>query len=171
MDFRREKKMTKKTIMEQLTETDIRAKIKGRYYDMNRLFGHAMDDANELHFENIEQHVAVHTLDALERIANALEKDQEEDSGGQTLTYHDFFKAYNANHSGYHAYPAAQNGMVIGVAIISDYDGRFMASLRTESLTWHFEDSVFRYDELILMAKLAATLPGLRGEIDNERIS
>lgn len=102
---------------------------------------------------------------------NALEKDQEEDSGGQTLTYHDFLKAYNANHSGYHACAAAQNGMVVGVAIISGYDGRLMASLRTESLTWHFEDSVFRYDELNLMAKLAATLPGLRGEIKNERIS
>ena len=162
--------MTKKTIMQSLKEADEKADIKGRYY-MDQLFSYAADNENELRFENIEQHVAVHTLDALERIANALEKDQEEDSGGQTLTYHDFLKAYNANHSGYHACAAAQNGMVVGVAIISDYDGRLMASLRTESLTWHFEDSVFRYDELNLMAKLAATLPGLRGEIKNERIS
>lgn len=86
----------------------------------------------------------------------------------ETLTYHDFLKAYNANPIGYHARPVTKNGMAVGVAIISDYDGDFMASLRTDSRTWHFEDSVFRYDELILMAKLAATSPELRGGINND---
>ncbi len=165
MAFRREKKMTKKTIMEQLTETDIRAKIKGRYYDMNRLFGHAMDDANELHFENIEQHVAVHTLDALERIANALEKDQEEDSGGQTLTYHDFFEEFNKKSDGLRACKSCRGGVDIVL------DGELKASLLPHTGGCFFAESGFPADELTLMAKLAATSPELRGEIDNERIS
>ena len=85
----------------------------------------------------------------------------------EALTYHDFLKAYNTHSRGYHACPATQNGMVLAVAIISDFDGDFMASLRTDSRTWHFEDSVFSYDELILMARLAATLPKFRGEIND----
>ncbi|MGZ1343163.1 hypothetical protein ACXO8R_03070 [Lactobacillus delbrueckii subsp. bulgaricus] len=162
--------MTKKTIMEQLTETDIRAKIKGRYYDMNRLFGHAMDDANELHFENIEQHVAVHTLDALERIANALEKDQEEDSGGQTLTYHDFCQSFNEISDEYSSeyYVKPFNGRMVS---ISNSRGFVVASLYASSRIWNFHESDFNCNELALMTQLAATSPELRGEIDNERIS
>lgn len=56
--------MTKKTIMELLKETNKKAEAEGRHYDMDRLFGHAMNDANDLSFESVEQHVAVHMLDA-----------------------------------------------------------------------------------------------------------
>lgn len=155
--------MTKKTIMEQLTETDKKAEIKG-HYCMDCLFSRAMDDANELHFESIEQHVAVHTLDALERIANALEKGQEKDSDGQTLTYHDFFKTFNENGDYYRACKSNRGG----VDIISTEDGELKASLLPHTNAWYFKESGFYDNELILMAQLAATAPELRGEIDNE---
>ncbi len=142
---------------------------------MNLLFGHAMNDANELHFESIEQHVAVHTLDALERIANALEKEPERETQGiqgeQALTYHDFFKDFNAIARGCHACAFFHNEVPIGVIIVSDPDGDWRdpwASLGIESLTWNFNKSAFDYGELALMVKLAATPPKLRGGIDKE---
>lgn len=145
--------MTKKTIMQLLTEADEKDDIKGRYR-MDQLFSHAMDNAHELHFESIEQHVAVHTLDALERIANALEKDSDD----QTLTYSEFYKEFNAHSRSYHAEPSSRGG----VAIV-DVDGKTRASLRPKSRNWCFNESAFSFDELMLMTKLATTLPKLRG--------
>lgn len=147
--------MTKKTIMQLLTEADEKNDIKGRYY-MDQLFSHAMDDAHELHFESIEQHVAVHTLDALERIANALEKD----SSDQTLTYSEFYKEFNAFAHFYHAEPSSRGG----VAIV-DADGKTKANLYPKSNNWCFNESAFSLDELMLMTRLAATLPERRGKI------
>lgn len=151
--------MTKKTIMELLRETDKKEEIKGGYY-MDRLFGHAMNNANDLHFESIEQHVAVHTLDALERIANALEKESGEDSGGQTLTYHEFFEEFNAVSQGYHACSDLDE------VVILDQEGNLKASLNL--YVWSFRASGFDSGELALMEKLAATSPELRGEIDDD---
>lgn len=148
--------MTKKTIMQLLTEADEKDDIKGRYY-MDQLFSHAMNNAHELHFESIEQHVAVHTLDALERIANALEKESDEDSGDQTLTYKEFYKEFNAHARSYHAEPSNRGGVVI-----VDVDGNSRASLSPKSRDWCFNASAFSFDELMLMTKLATTLPKLR---------
>lgn len=133
--------MTKKTIMELLKETD------EKY-------------ANELRFESIEQHVAVHTLDALERIANALEKDQEEGSGRQTLTYHEFFEEFNKISLGYHACSDLDE------VVILDQEGNLKASLNC--YVWSFRESGFDSGELALMEKLAATSPELRGEINDD---
>lgn len=155
--------MTKKTIMELLKETDEKEEIKGRYY-MDHLFSHAMDYANELHFESIEQHVAVHTLDALERVANALEKDQEEDSGGKTLTFHEFFKEFNKSSDGLRACKSDRGG----VDIVATNDGELRASLLPQSPAWYFKESAFYSYELALMEKLAATSPELRGEINDD---
>lgn len=155
--------MTKKTIMEQLTEADKKADIKGRYY-MDQLFSYVADNENELHFESIEQHVAVHTLDALERIANALEKDQEGDLGGQTLTYHEFFEEFNKIQRGYHACISNRGG-----AVIVDEEGNLKASLGANSSVWIFNVSGFSSDEFALMGKLAATSPELRGGHNGER--
>lgn len=153
--------MTKKTIMELLRETNKKAESEGHYYDMDRLFGHTMNAANDLHFESIEQHVAVHTLDALERIANALEKGQEGGSGRQTLTYHDFFEEFNKK-SDYHAQKSARGGVDIVL------DGELKASLLPHTGGWFFAESGFPADELTLMARLAATSPELRGEINDD---
>lgn len=151
--------MTKKTIMELLRETNKKSESEGHHYDMNRLFGHAMRGANDLHFESIEQHVAVHTLDALERIANALEKDQEEDSCVQTLTFHEFFKEFNKSSDGLRACRSDRGG----VDIVTTNGGELRASLLPQSTAWYFKESAFYSYELALMEKLAATSPELRG--------
>lgn len=144
--------MTKKTIMQLLTEADEKDDIKGHYY-MDQLFSHAMDDAHELHFESIKQCVAVRSLDALERIANALEKD----STDQTLTYQEFCKEFNAHARSYHAEPSNRGG-----AVIVDAQGNSRASLDPKSRDWCFNASAFSFDELMLMTKLVNTLPKLR---------
>lgn len=156
--------MTKKTIMELLREADEKEDSKGRYY-MDRLFSHAMDDANELHFESIEQHVAVHILDALERIANVLEENghSEQAQTQSMLTYHDFFKAFNAISSDYHARKSDRGGVDIVLN-----NGELRASLLPHVRGWYFTESGFHSDELTLMAQLAATLPELRGEINDD---
>lgn len=158
--------MTKKTIMESLKEADEKDDIKGRYY-MDQLFSHAADNENDLKFESIEQCVAVRTLDALERIANALEKGQEEDSGGQTLTYHDFCQSFNEISNKYYAeyYAKPFNGIV---ASISNSSGFVVAGLYASSRIWNFHESNFNCNELALMTQLAATLPELRGGIEND---
>ncbi|MCD5445113.1 hypothetical protein [Lactobacillus delbrueckii] len=70
--------MTKKTIMELLKEAEEKAEAEGNHLDLDRLFGCAADEKDEdsLCFESIEQYVAIHTLDTLERIANALEENE-----------------------------------------------------------------------------------------------
>ncbi len=83
------------------------------------------------------------------------------------LTYHDFFERFNATSHGYHACPANLSWKSEGVAIIFVQDGSLVASLGAESLTWIFEESAFTYEELILMAQLAATVPEFRGEVSN----
>ena len=83
------------------------------------------------------------------------------------LTYHDFFERFNAVSLGYHACPFIAGGVVIGVAIISDYDYNFMAALGSRSHIWDFYNSSFRWKELNLMAQLAATVPEFRGEVNN----
>ena len=159
--------MTKKTIMELLKETDEKEEIKGRYY-MDHLFSHAMDYANELHFESIEQHVAVHTLDALERIANALETNTNQTQAKSNqmqikgnITYSEFFEEFNKIQRGYHACASDRDG-----AVIVDDEGNLKANLGANSGVWTFNVSGFSSDELTLMAKLAATSPELRGEIN-----
>lgn len=161
--------MTKKTIMELLRETNEKAEAEGHYYDMNRLFSRAMDAANDLHFESIEQHVAVHTLDALERIANALESNanQKQAKGNQTqikdnITYSEFFEEFNKK-TDYHACTSDRGG-----ADIVAGEGSLKAHFSPEYRAWLFRESVFDANGLALMEKLAATPPELRGEIDND---
>lgn len=84
---------------------------------------------------------------------------------GQMLTYHDFFEAFNAISQGYQAVPARYCGVVIGVEIVSKGDRALMASLCAFSRAWAFEESGFNYNELVLMAKLAANMPEFRGKI------
>lgn len=163
--------MTKKTIMEQLTEADEKTDIKGRYY-MDSLFSQAMDDANELHFESIEQHVAVHALDALERIANALESNanQTQAKSNQTqikgnITYSEFFEEFNKIQRGYHTCASDRDG-----AVIVDDEGNLKANLGANSGVWTLNVSGFSSDELALMAKLAATSPELRGGNNNDKM-
>ena len=68
--------MTKKTIMEQLKEAREKAKAKDGFYDLDRLFSYVADEDGvplDSSLNSVEGHVAVRTLDALERIAKALE--------------------------------------------------------------------------------------------------
>ena len=76
--------MTKKTIMQSLKEAEEKAEAEGNHLDLDRLFGRAADENDEdsLCFESIEQYAAIHTLDTLERIANALE---ENEHGGENM--------------------------------------------------------------------------------------
>lgn len=107
-----------------------------------------------------EERVDILKVAALQRIANALEKDQEEDVGGQTLTYHDFFEEFNKK-SDYHAQKSTRGGVDIVL------DDELKASLLPHSGCWFFAESCFSADELTLMAQLAATPPELRWEINN----
>lgn len=147
--------MTKKTIMESLKEADEKDDIKGRYY-MDQLFSHA----NDLHFETIEQCVSVRTLDALERIANALEKDSDD----KTLTYQEFFKQFNKNSDELRARKSDRGGVDI-VTTEEPWNGDLRASLLPHTNGWYFAESGFPADELMLMTRLAATPPERRGKI------
>ena len=75
---------------------------------------------------------------------------------GQVLTYHDFFVKFNEinRDCGYHHACAGLRGGVI----ISDDEGDLMADLGVGSNIWHFEKSAFDSKELLLMAKLAASV-------------
>lgn len=83
---------------------------------------------------------------------------------GQALTYKDFFENFNTISQDYQAVPARY----CAVAIISNYSGYVMASLASDSRTWVFSESTFNYNELALMAKLAANMPEFRGEINDD---
>ena len=82
--------------------------------------------------------------------------------GGQTLT--DFIKAFNALKYGYHACLNNRGEMTI----VSNQDGKLMASLLPRQSMWDFEKSTFSYKELLLMANLSATLLGLRGGFNDD---
>lgn len=84
----------------------------------------------------------------------------------EALTYHDFFERFNAISQDYQAVPARY----CAVVIVSNYSGYVMASLASDSRTWIFSESTFNYNELALIAKLAATSPKLRGGINDGRI-
>lgn len=84
------------------------------------------------------------------------------------VTYQDFFEMFNAISRDNHACPAYRTGVLVGVAIV-DPDGVLIAVLYDDDCTWRFDTSAFNSEELFLMARLAATLPKDRGEIDNER--
>lgn len=155
--------MTKKTIMESLKEADEKENLKGHYY-MDQLFSHAADNENDLKFESIEQCVAVRSLDALERIANALEKESDENSGDQTLTYQEFFEEFNKKFDGLYARKSDRGGVDI-IITEEPWNGELRASLLPHTNGWYFAESGFSADELMLMAKLAATPPELRGKI------
>lgn len=158
--------MTKKTIMELLKEAEEKAEAEGNHLDLDRLFGRAADEKDEasLCFESIEQYVAIHTLDTLERIANALEENErnEQTKRKPKLTFNDFIKEFNLLKKSYRAYPNDRGG----VKIVSNHDGALKANLLPNSCVWALETSDFYPDELSLMAVLAATSPKLRGEIN-----
>lgn len=81
------------------------------------------------------------------------------------LTYHEFFERFNEVSQNYHACTvtdATDGETPIGVGIVAFF-GTLVAMLSFEDDTWSFWDSTFDGRELNLMARLAATLPGLRG--------
>lgn len=94
------------------------------------------------------------------RIANVLEKESDEDSADQTLTYREFFKEFNAHARSYHAVISSRGGVVI-----LDAYNNSRASLGPKSRDWCFNSSAFSFDELMLTTQLATTLPELRGKI------
>lgn len=87
----------------------------------------------------------------------------------QTLTYREFIKAFNALNKGTHACKSSHGGVAIFDS--PSIPCKKMASLGLESRVWVFEKTakIFNYDELTLMAKLATTLPELRGGFNDER--
>ena len=85
------------------------------------------------------------------------------------LTYHDFFERFNAVSIDCHACPSTMRGVVVGVDIVTDYDGDLMATLGLKAHIWDFYDSSFYWKELNLMSQLAATMPKLRGGISNDQ--
>lgn len=155
--------MAKKTIMELLKEARKKAEADGNPPSLGWLLGYMGDDEGVC-YPGIESFLAVHTLDALERIANALEKDQEENSDGETLTYHEFFEEFNAISSEYYARPF-NHGRRISIKKSS---GFVAATLYVGYRFWNFNESQFNSNELALMAQLATTSPELRGEIDDD---
>lgn len=82
-------------------------------------------------------------------------------SNSETLA--NFIKAFNALKYGYHACPNNRGG----VDIVTNYDGRLMASLLPRQSLWAIEKSTFSYRELLLMANLSAAMLGLRGGNDS----
>lgn len=88
----------------------------------------------------------------------------------QALTYREFIKAFNELSLVHHACESSYGGVAI-------FDSphvpcQKMASLGLESRNWAFgasTNSVFNCEELTLMAKLATTLPELRGGFNDER--
>lgn len=155
--------MTKKTIMQRFKEAQEKAEAEGKIPSVARLASYMADD-DGVCCPGIESYLAVLAVDALERIANALEKD----AGGlimgefeaQDIT--DFIKAFNALKSGYHACTNNRGGVDIVI------DDRLKASLMERQSMWAIEKSTFSYKELFLMANLSAALLGLRGEIEND---
>lgn len=86
----------------------------------------------------------------------------------QTLTYREFVKAFNALNQGPHACESSHGGVAIFTR--AAIPCQKMASLGLESRVWVFEKAakIFNYDELTLMAKLATTLPELRGGFNDD---
>lgn len=164
--------MTKNTIMQRFKEAQEKAEAEGKIPSVARLASYMADD-DGVCCPGIESYLAVHTLDALERIANALESNanQTQAKSNQTqikgsLTYHEFFEEFNKK-SDYHA--RKNNRGWVDIVL----DGKLIASFLPHTGGWYFTEteSSFPADELMLMTKLAATPPELRGEIDDERNS
>lgn len=86
----------------------------------------------------------------------------------QALTYKEFFEMFNAVSQNYHAYRAYITGAGIGVAIVEP-ENVLIAVLYKDYRAWKFDKATFNSKELLLMAKLAATSPELREEVDNGR--
>lgn len=86
----------------------------------------------------------------------------------QTLTYREFIKAFNALNRGPHACESSHGGVAIFTR--KAVPCQKMASLGLESRVWVFEKAaqIFDDDELTLMAKLATTLPELRGGFSDD---
>lgn len=86
----------------------------------------------------------------------------------QTLTYREFIKAFNALNHGPHACESSHGRVAIFTR--AAIPCQKMASLGLESRVWVFEKEakIFDYDELTLMAKLATTLPELRGGFNDD---
>ena len=78
----------------------------------------------------------------------------------QTFTYSKFFKQFNELSDGYHAEPSSRGGVDI-----VDKRGDLKASLLPHTDGWYFTESGFPGEELLLMARLATTLPERRGKI------
>lgn len=81
----------------------------------------------------------------------------------RTLTYNEFFERFNAVSRGYHAF----HSNLGSVTIVDSETGGMVAQL-CANLWIFFKQSAFDYDELDLMAKLAATSPELRGGNNND---
>ncbi|MBT9069207.1 hypothetical protein ACXO8X_02505 [Lactobacillus delbrueckii subsp. bulgaricus] len=113
-----------------------------------------------------EEALDVLKVDALQRIANALEEnernEQTQTKRKPKFTFNDFIEMFNALKKSYRAYPNDRGG----VKLVSNHDGDLKANLLPNSCVWALETSDFYPDELSLMAGLAATSPELRGEIN-----
>lgn len=83
---------------------------------------------------------------------------------GQALTYNEFFERFNAVSRGYHAF----HSNLGPVKIVDSETGGMVAQLY-DDLWIFFKQSAFDYDELDLMAKLAATSPEFRGGYSDDQ--
>lgn len=82
----------------------------------------------------------------------------------EPLTYKEFFEKFNEL-SEYQEYHACRSPLSL-LVIIDKVTGETIAELF--GTVWNFfRHSYFGYDEMMLMARLATTLPGLRGGLDN----
>lgn len=91
---------------------------------------------------------------------------QQKQKAGQTLTYREFVKDFNALGQGHHASHSSYGGVVV-----VDLDGSLEAGLDPNYCSWSFRTSArgyLSYDELTLMAELAKTPPELRGGINDD---
>lgn len=80
------------------------------------------------------------------------------------LAYHDFFEEFNEVSQNYHARLS-----ILGLVDIVDNETGEMVAQLCADLWIFFKQSAFDSDEMTLMARLATTLPGLRGgEKNNE---
>lgn len=82
----------------------------------------------------------------------------------ELLTYKEFFEKFNelSEYQDYHACRSPLGSLVI----IDKVTGETIAELC--GTVWDFfKYTYFGYDEMMLMARLATTLPGLRGGLDN----
>lgn len=110
-----------------------------------------------------EEGLSILKVDALQRIANALESNANQKQAKGNITYQEFFEAFNKMQCDYHACTSDRGG-----ADIVAGEGSLKAHFSPEYRAWLFRESVFDANGLALMEKLAATPPELRGEIDND---